>query len=1284
LEGLQAPNTLLAALPGVGGAAAVSSPLAAPGEDAVADAASPAARPTGEDTAPAAPTFVSSDSRTFEATQTQQEARRDAPTPSTGRTSDAVAQLSDSPFADPLAAGDFGIFSAGGRDTTGGGGGISAQMANGYFASAAGFSSPAAAAGVAPAETLAASVGPAVAGPQAGAAAQGGVALAPAASATAQTVRGAATSAAPAVTQVASTSATIAVGGQLTDHTSNTINDGNGFNNGPAPSSGTAVIPGAANGVVISQIYGGGGTSSSSFNQDFVELFNPTTASVSVNDWGVQYADAGSSTWQVAALSGSIGPGQYLLVGGQTGSAGLQTLPTPDATSTIAFGAAGGKVALVNTTTALAGAVPSGTNIVDFVGYGSAEAYAGTGTAPGGDPVTATLRGNGGLTNSEDNFNDFYNNVPGPHNSASPHENLPPVNAVPASQWTPQNTSLVFSSGNGRALSVSDYEAGTTPVQVSLSVSNGTLTLPSISGLTFSAGTGTGDTTMTFTGTISTINADLNGLTYTPVSAYQGPEVLIITTDDLGSSGAGGRQSTTDTVQIAVGAPLIAANDTVLTNENTPVNDAILSQATFVYGGSLTLTILSGPSHGTATVNDNGTPTVPSDDYLSYTPALDFSGSDSLTYQVSDGHGNTATGTVVFTVQYVNVAFINVPADQADAEGDAVSLQLETPNAAGTPLSFTAAGLPAGLSINSSTGLISGTPLYTDAQTNGGQYVVTVGATGGGSTDTETFNWSTQDTNRIQLIDDQASRAGQNASFQPTVVDNLGDTLTYSATGLPTGLSINTNTGLISGTVAQQAPGITTFSTTLTVTGGGASDSQTFNWEVLSGSAPIVLFAINDTLRHDDDLALLNPATPLDVQVTLYDPGAQGPQSVSLSIPSGLSSLSSSLLQLSDGQTASVTLTPLQMSQQDDDVVLVAFVGGQQAGQGKAVNMGSLTIATSQNNKIRNADTPTGMADRIPNRVNTPYTLTLVGPATGKTFVVQVLGASFDNGRAYVWDKTGRQHVVSLTNLTSANFTKVGNNSVFSSWIAGTLQTTASKPGLGTYAGKLSLVVYRSGDEKTGRAPLAKTDNGFSIADIPVTISFAKPELAEGKKIPLAPNRYLWGAIYPFTVISDSDPQNQHPSDLWGVMFSEVIVLVGAGTGIYQNDRAQPVVWGKADRTGLPPLSDGNGRHVDAPPGTSVAAMARYLRGRIDTAGNGQLLSDQYFIFADPRTGTPMNADGSGAMVIQNSGFRLLQQAQKEAGNMYYVYATRTARANHGAQAGVNADATAQKASLNQ
>jgi Calx-beta domain-containing protein/cadherin-like protein len=140
-----------------------------------------------------------------------------------------------------------------------------------------------------------------------------------------------------------------------------------------------------------------------------------------------------------------------------------------------------------------------------------------------------------------------------------------PVNTVPGAQSTAQNTPLTFSSGSGSLVAVSDVDAGTNAVQVTLTVTNGTLTLNGTSGLSFTVGDGTADGTMTFTGTITNINSALNGMTYTPTAGFSGSASLTITTNDQGNTGTGGPLSDTDSVIIQVGVTNVSIADSQLT-----------------------------------------------------------------------------------------------------------------------------------------------------------------------------------------------------------------------------------------------------------------------------------------------------------------------------------------------------------------------------------------------------------------------------------------------------------------------------------------------------------------------------------------------------------------------------------------------------------------------------------------------------------------------------------------------------------------------------------------------
>ena len=174
--------------------------------------------------------------------------------------------------------------------------------------------------------------------------------------------------------------------------------------------------------VAISQIYGGGGNTGASYRNDFIEVFNRGTTAVNLSGWTVQYTSAAGSSWQTTALTGTLQPNQYYLVQENAGAGGTQSLPAPDATGTINMAASAGKVALVRAATALSGACPTGTAIVDFVGFGSAAScFEGTGpaAAPGNTTAIRRTGGSGGCTDTENNNADFFTGSPVPRNTAA-------------------------------------------------------------------------------------------------------------------------------------------------------------------------------------------------------------------------------------------------------------------------------------------------------------------------------------------------------------------------------------------------------------------------------------------------------------------------------------------------------------------------------------------------------------------------------------------------------------------------------------------------------------------------------------------------------------------------------------------------------------------------------------------------------------------------------------------------------------------------------------------------
>jgi Lamin Tail Domain len=181
----------------------------------------------------------------------------------------------------------------------------------------------------------------------------------------------------------------------------------------------------SGSGVVVSQIYGGGGNSGATFRNDYVELFNAGTSAVDLSAWTVQYATAAGTTWQTTSLSGTIRAGRYYLI--QLASSGTvgSAPPAPDATGTSNLAATSGKIALVHDATPLtcgatAGSCSANALVEDLVGYGDASDFEGTGSAPAPSNILAVHRGDEGCGDTGSNATDFVAATPDPRNSTSP------------------------------------------------------------------------------------------------------------------------------------------------------------------------------------------------------------------------------------------------------------------------------------------------------------------------------------------------------------------------------------------------------------------------------------------------------------------------------------------------------------------------------------------------------------------------------------------------------------------------------------------------------------------------------------------------------------------------------------------------------------------------------------------------------------------------------------------------------------------------------------------------
>jgi predicted extracellular nuclease len=205
-----------------------------------------------------------------------------------------------------------------------------------------------------------------------------------------------------------------------------------------------AAAPASANpsaGVVLNEVYGGGGNSGALLKNDFVELTNRGAGSQSVATWSLQYLPAAAtSSWQITGLVGAIAAGDNYLVGEAAGTGPGDPLPPTQVDGSVNLSGTAGTVALVRTTAALTcktaadcGADP---DVVDLIGYGpSAVVREGT---PAPAPSNTVSDNRKGTPDTDDNSADFVTAAPTPTgSSATPPPEPGPlrIHDIQGSSW---------------------------------------------------------------------------------------------------------------------------------------------------------------------------------------------------------------------------------------------------------------------------------------------------------------------------------------------------------------------------------------------------------------------------------------------------------------------------------------------------------------------------------------------------------------------------------------------------------------------------------------------------------------------------------------------------------------------------------------------------------------------------------------------------------------------------------------------------------------------------------
>lgn len=179
-----------------------------------------------------------------------------------------------------------------------------------------------------------------------------------------------------------------------------------------------------SSGLVISQLYGGGGNASAPFRNDFLEIHNAGVTARSLNGMSLQYTSDTGTAWagNLRPLPNvTIEPGGYFLIQLNTnGTVGAQIAADYVLPTQLNISATAGKIALVSNAVGMpVNVCPDGTVTVDFIGFGAtANCSETTPTAPPSN-TTALFRGVSGCRDENANASDFSVAAPNPRGATA-------------------------------------------------------------------------------------------------------------------------------------------------------------------------------------------------------------------------------------------------------------------------------------------------------------------------------------------------------------------------------------------------------------------------------------------------------------------------------------------------------------------------------------------------------------------------------------------------------------------------------------------------------------------------------------------------------------------------------------------------------------------------------------------------------------------------------------------------------------------------------------------------
>jgi hypothetical protein len=333
-------------------------------------------------------------------------------------------------------------------------------------------------------------------------------------------------------------------------------------------------------------------------------------------------------------------------------------------------------------------------------------------------------------------------------------------------------------------------------------------------------------------------------------------------------------------------SPRIYEVDAYFVSANQPPVLAAIGNRTVNEAATLTFTVsATDPDSGNLAYSASNLPSGatfdPASRTFSWTPGYDQAGSyPGVVFTVSDGSA-TDSETITIAVSDVNRApVLAAIGNQSVNEAATLSFTVSATDADGDTLTYSASNLPSGATFTPATRTFSWTPGYTEA----GSYPGVVFSVGDGKTSaSETITLTVNDVNRapvLAAIGSQSVNEAATLSFTVSATDADGDTLTYSASNLPSGATFDAATRTFLWTPAYNQAGSYP-DVVFTVSDGKATDSETITVTVNDVNAPPVLAGIGDRS--------VNEGATLTFTVSATDPDGDSLTYAATNLPAGAS-----------------------------------------------------------------------------------------------------------------------------------------------------------------------------------------------------------------------------------------------------------------------------------------------------------------------------------------------------------------------------------------------------------